>query len=318
MGIDPLFNIVLAVIVLSVAFWVVFAKDAFSAVVGFVVYGLLLGLVWVRLSAIDVALTEAAIGGGVTGVLLLRAANRMRGQAVLPAGPGFATRVIVGLLCTAVTAGLASVVLFPVSPSPSLAQMSVDNLGPVNVGNPVTAVLLAFRAMDTLLEKVVLLVALIGVWSLAPEKLWGGKPAVLHGIGQGQSPAHGPLVFLARMLPPIGILIAIYMFWVGADEPGGAFQGGAVLAAMWILVMMAGIEDAPRTASKLLRLWLTLGSLVFLAVGLAGFFVADAFLAYPVAYAKALIIIIEATLVLSIAVTLGLLVAGTAERGQGQ
>ena len=38
-----------------------------SAVVGFTAYGLLLGLVWVRLGAIDVALTEAALGGGLTG-----------------------------------------------------------------------------------------------------------------------------------------------------------------------------------------------------------------------------------------------------------
>ena len=35
------------------------------------------------------------------------------------------------------------------------------------------------------------------------------------------------------MLPPIGIVIGIYIAWVGADAPGGKFQGGAVLAAMW-------------------------------------------------------------------------------------
>ena len=48
------------------------------AVVGYIVYGLLLALVWVRLFALDVALTEAAIGGGVTGVLLISAAVRLR------------------------------------------------------------------------------------------------------------------------------------------------------------------------------------------------------------------------------------------------
>ena len=44
---------------------------AFSAVVGYVVYGLLLAIAWVRLSAVDVALTEAAIGGGMADIAVL-------------------------------------------------------------------------------------------------------------------------------------------------------------------------------------------------------------------------------------------------------
>jgi hypothetical protein len=49
-------------------------------------------------------------------------------------------------------------------------------------------------------------------------------------------------------------------------------------------------------------------------VGLAGFFVADSFLAYPPGISKPLIIVVEATLTLSIGVTLALLVAGPPER----
>ena len=72
------FDAILAITVLAVAGWTIAARDTFAAVVGFVAYGLLLALVWVRLAAPDVALTEAAIGGGVTGVLLLGAAARLR------------------------------------------------------------------------------------------------------------------------------------------------------------------------------------------------------------------------------------------------
>jgi hypothetical protein len=56
------------------------------------------------------------------------------------------------------------------------------------------------------------------------------------------------------------------------------------------------------------------GPALFIAIGLLGFVVADAFLAYPEAYAKPLIIVIEVALVLSIAATLALLVAGPPER----
>ena len=77
---------------------------------------------------------------------------------------------------------------------------------------------------------------------------------------------------------------------------------------------MAGLVDAPAIGSRRLRLALVVGPALFLAVGLAGFVIADAFLAYPVAWAKPLIIVIEVALMLSIAATLGLLVAGPPER----
>ena len=72
-------DIGLAFLVFAVAAWTIFAPGAFAATVGYVVYGLLLSLVWIRLFAVDVALTEAAIGSGVTGILLIGAAARLRG-----------------------------------------------------------------------------------------------------------------------------------------------------------------------------------------------------------------------------------------------
>ena len=72
-------DIGLAFLVFGVAAWTIFAPGAFAATAGYVVYGLLLSLVWIRLFAVDVALTEAAIGSGVTGVLLIGAAARLRG-----------------------------------------------------------------------------------------------------------------------------------------------------------------------------------------------------------------------------------------------
>jgi uncharacterized MnhB-related membrane protein len=42
-----------------------------AAAVGFVAYGLLLTLVWVRLEALDVALMEGDIGSGLTGLCCL-------------------------------------------------------------------------------------------------------------------------------------------------------------------------------------------------------------------------------------------------------
>ena len=126
------------------------------------------------------------------------------------------------------------------------------------------------------------------------------------------------LAYLARLLPPLGVIVAIYVFWVGADLPGGKFQAGTLLAAMWLLIIMAGLGDAPLVSQRWLRIALVTGSVVFLVIGFAGVPFAGAFLAYPDGYAKPLILIIEAASMLSIAVTLTLLVLGPPERGAEQ
>jgi multisubunit Na+/H+ antiporter MnhB subunit len=163
--------------------------------------------------------------------------------------------------------------------------------------------------MDTLLEKVVLVLALVGLWSLAPDRSWGGRPGPKH-----RADPDGALAFIERLLAPIGIVIGVYILWVSADEPGGAFQGGTILAAMWLLAMMAGLADAPPLGRRWLRVLLVAGPVVFLAVGAAGIWLAGAFLAYPVRWAKPLILIIEFPMTITIAVTLGLMIAGPPRR----
>ncbi len=180
------------------------------------------------------------------------------------------------------------------------------------VGNPITAVLMAYRAMDTLLEATVLLLALIGVWSLAPDRAWGGRPGPRY-----NADPDGILAFIARVLPPIGIIIGMYIFWVGADHPGGKFQGATIVAAMWLLTMMAGLADTPPIDRRLLRILLVAGTVVFIAVGVAGVLLTGTFLAYPEGWAKPMILVIEFALMPSLALTLGLIMAGAPERAGG-
>ncbi|WGJ14303.1 DUF4040 domain-containing protein [Methylocapsa sp. D3K7] len=298
----------LAALVLALAAWTIFVREAFAAVVAYVAYGLLLSIVWVRLFAVDVALTEAAIGSGVTGVLLIGAAARLR-EAEVAEHPSEPQRFWTIVLCAAVTLALATVVLFLPDPAPTLAPEASQHLAETGLGNPVTAVLITYRAFDTMLEKVVLVLAVVGVWSLAPDRFWGGAP--------GEPRAMHPeptLAFLAQMLPPLGILVGIHIFWTGADAPGGAFQGGAILAAMWMIVIMAKIIEAPPVGALWLRLALVAGPAVFLAAGVAGIGVASGFFAYPAGFAKPLILFVEAFMTLTIAVTLPMLVAGPPRR----
>ncbi|MEE4147077.1 MAG: hydrogenase subunit MbhD domain-containing protein [Halieaceae bacterium] len=306
-----LFNVALAVLVLGLAVWTIIAREAFAAVVGFIAYGLLLTLVWVQLQGIDVALTEAAIGGGLTGVLLIGAAARLRGIEAAPGAerPRNSLYWMAGAVSAAVTAVLVICVLALPDPAPTLAHEVALNIVDTGVANPITAVLLAFRPMDTLLEAIVLVFALIGVWSLAPDDSWGGRPGPVQ-----QSDPNGILAYAARILPPLGIVIGIYIFWTGADYPGGKFQGATILAAMWLLLMMAGLSEAPPISRGWLRVGLVAGPLVFIAIGFIGVLTAGDFFGYPQGLAKPLIVAIELALMPSLTLVLGLLMVGAPQR----
>jgi multisubunit Na+/H+ antiporter MnhB subunit len=304
-------DIGLALLILAVAVWTIAAREIFAAVVGYVAYGLLLSLVWIRLFAPDVALTEAAIGSGVTGVLLVTCGARLKsaGKASAAAPPRLSLRAAAAALSFLAAAALAGVILALPDPGPTLAPEAGEKLAATGLGNPVTAVLIAWRSFDTMLEKIVLLLAVVGVWSVAPDRFWGGAPAPL-----GRANPQGALVLLEQTLVPLGILVGVHIFWVGADAPGGAFQGGAILAAMWMIVMIARVSEPPAVSSHWLRLALVAGPAVFLVAGLAGLGWAGNFFAYPDGFAKPIILFIEAFMLLTIAATLPVLVAGPPRR----
>jgi len=159
----------------------------------------------------------------------------------------------------------------------------------------------------------VLVFALIGVWSLAPDGAWGGRPGPLH-----RADPDGMLAYIARVLPPIGIVVGIYLFWAGADHPGGKFQAATILAAMWMLVQMAGLADAPRIDHRGVRAGIVVGPLVFSAVGVFGLWAAGSFLGYPQGFAKPLILTIEIALLPTLVLVLALLMNGPPSRGGGR
>ncbi len=72
------FDILLILTLLWLAWSLLATEDIFKAVVLFMSFGMLMALAWVRLRAPDVALAEAAIGAGLTGPLFLAALRRIK------------------------------------------------------------------------------------------------------------------------------------------------------------------------------------------------------------------------------------------------
>ena len=167
-------NLALVVLVLGLGVWTIVARETFAAVAGFIVYGLAadarLGAtvgdrrgadrsghrrradwrVADRRRVRGCAKTEAAARAERPGAADARAGRGRRPSAWRRRSPSASSRC-------------------PIR-RPRSRPTSRANIAPTGVGNPITAVLMAFRAMDTLLEAIVLLLALIGVWSLAPDR----------------------------------------------------------------------------------------------------------------------------------------------------
>ncbi|CAE6509806.1 conserved membrane hypothetical protein [Nitrosomonas nitrosa] len=100
MLVNGAFDLLLALMLIGVAWVVLSSPDLFRAVVLFVVFGLLMTLAWVRLDAPDIALAEVAIGAGLTGALLLSAwarLSRYSDKADQNAGDATARRAVEGI-----------------------------------------------------------------------------------------------------------------------------------------------------------------------------------------------------------------------------
>jgi len=207
-------------------------------------------------------------------------------------------RWLLAALLLVLAVGLSYAVLSLPAQAPGLSDHVAENIKTSGVSNPVTAVLLNFRAYDTLLEMGVLLLALLGVWSLSrvPEK-------------SAASP--GPVLdTLSRLLVPLLILVAGYLLWVGADAPGGAFQAGAVLGAAGVLLLLVGWYPGTGFSGLALRIALVTGLGTFIAAGLVFIVVGRRLLEFPPPFAAALILLIEAAATLSIGITLAALFLG--------
>lgn len=64
-------NLLLMLFLLATAVVAIALKDLLAAVIVFSAYSLMMALLWTQLRAPDLALTEAAVGAGVTTVLFI-------------------------------------------------------------------------------------------------------------------------------------------------------------------------------------------------------------------------------------------------------
>lgn len=201
-------------------------------------------------------------------------------------------RIFLGILTT----GLFLIVLAVIIRLPEnegLEEIIRGNIDKSGVSNKVTAVLLNFRGYDTLIEVGVLLLAVAGVLSIRTAD----TEIIRY---QSAKPVDAVLSAFSRLIAPLIFLVSCYLLFAGAYAPGGAFQAGSVLAALFVLLRLSDMPP-PRWINVITAGMIASGFLVFLAT--AGVLVATGvnLLQYPSEYAGSIIFFIETAIMASTA-----------------
>jgi multicomponent Na+:H+ antiporter subunit B len=158
-------DIILLLILIATAVLSLIVRDLLAAVALLAVYSLFTALLFTGLQALDVALVEAALGAGLTGVLLIAAILLTTRRAEQRPHPR--ARVLIPVI----VAGFVGLMLYASTGLPDRgdpaapAQQGVSraylegSLPQTRTPNVVTAILADYRSMDTLGETLVILTA---------------------------------------------------------------------------------------------------------------------------------------------------------------
>ena len=167
---EAIVDIALLTLLAALAVGIVRLRSLFGAAMLFGIYSLLCALIFVVLDAVDVALTEAAVGAGISTVLILSTLSITGAKLEVRH-----SRALVPLLITGTIGALmiyASIDMPLVGDPNAPANLHIipgyieGARTEIDIPNVVTSVLASYRGYDTLGEVVVIFTAGVGVLCL--------------------------------------------------------------------------------------------------------------------------------------------------------
>ncbi|MGK0375572.1 MAG: multicomponent Na+:H+ antiporter subunit B [Arenicella sp.] len=285
-----IFAIFLLTLVVITAVAIVRTENLFVAVMLTSIFSLLMAANFFILDAADVALTEAAVGAGVTTVIFLSAlsltAERERSQKTAK------------WLTIGVVSATAMVLIYATFDKPRLGDPNAPvhlHVAPwylentpilIDIPNVVTAILSSFRGYDTLGEVFVVFAACIGVLFLLSANQ-GIRPSKQVSNNHGLRHHLIPKV-VGRLLVPFIVLFGLYVQFHGEYGPGGGFQAGAIIATGFILhALLEGEKAALAAMPRGALLGMTVaGAMIYGMVGVICMLLGGNFLDYSVLHSN--------------------------------
>jgi len=283
-----LIDIVLLTLLVVVAIAIIRMKDLFAVVMLTGIYGLLSASFFVAMDAVDVAFTEAAVGAGISTLLMLVVIT-MTGRKEKPTRhKPFSALFVVIITGGLLIYGTLDMPYFGSADAPIHNHTSPryinDSMEEIGIPNIVTSVLASYRAFDTFGEVVVIFTAGIGVLTLLCVARSKEYEAEVESINDSMHQQHLVIRIVAKMLIPFIFLFALYVQFHGDFGPGGGFQAGVIFASAIILyAMLFGLSTAHKIINQtLIQLIAALGVLLYGSVGIVSLMNGGNFLDYNV------------------------------------
>jgi len=216
--------------------------DRFQSLIFTSVIGLILAAAFVYLSAPDLALTQITVEV-VTILLLLLALNLLPKETAKESGAG--RRLRDGVLAVAGGGGLGAATWAVLTrQASSISDYHWANAYSGGGGtNVVNIILVDFRGFDTFGEIIVLGIAALGIFALleSADRGAAGHRLAAWRPDQLRSPERHPimLVVVTRILLPLALAAAVYIFLRGHNQPGGGFVAGLVVSIALLMQYLA-------------------------------------------------------------------------------
>ncbi len=167
---DILIELVLFALLVATAFAILLIRHLFAVVMLTGIFSLLAALLFVALDAVDVAFTEAAVGAGISTVLMLGTLALTERREKTPTRISLVPLFVVLVTGAVLIYGTLDMPHFGSATSPAQTHVAADYLKytPKDTGVPnvVTAILASYRGYDTFGEVVVVFTAAVGVLML--------------------------------------------------------------------------------------------------------------------------------------------------------
>lgn len=279
---EYLIDIVLLGLLMITGFAIVRMRSLLAVAMLTSIYSLLSAALFVVLDAVDVALTEAAIGAGISTILMLATIALTTDEEKAPRHTPLLPLFVVTATGAALIYGTVDMPHYgdPAAPahrhvSPTYLQ---DTPGEMGLPNVVTSVLASYRGYDTLGEVTVIFTAGAGVLALLGYRTRRRN---------SRGPGNRKLVVLrviAKLFFPLILLFALYIQFHGDYGPGGGFQAGVIFATGFILYALAfGLGNAQRVIPhRMLHIMMAVGVLIYASVGIESMLLGGNFLEYRV------------------------------------
>jgi multicomponent Na+:H+ antiporter subunit B len=273
-------TIFLFLLLVAVAISIGRMRSLFAAVMLSGIFSLLSACLFVMMDAVDVAFTEAAVGAGVSTVLMLMVLNLTTDRESTPIMPKVFP-LVVSLVTGAVLMYATQDMPHFADPNAYIHQSATANhyinnsYGDSHIPNIVTTVLASYRGYDTLGETVVVFTAAVAVMMLLGRPKREQEDALKHKLE--------PILQVgSKMLIPYILLFALYVQFHGDFGPGGGFQAGVMFAAAYILhSLVNSIKDTEKAAPReIIEKLIPIGVLLYAAVGVWCLFKGGLFLEY--------------------------------------